>query len=171
MMSDKISIRPYQYEDNLSEAFHELAEAAFTHGSPWSKDQYEQTLARPDLVFFIAEYDNKLIGYIGGKLLVDEAEIYSIAVADSFQNQKVASRLIRKFKEYSVTKGRVTIFLEVRESNTKARFFYKANGFSEIAKRKKYYTHPVEDAIIMKCSLGKKEEDDEQANFSDRNEL
>lgn len=171
MINDNITVRPYQHEDNLSEGFFTLAETAFTYGSPWSKEQYEQTTSRADLTFFIAEYDNKLIGYIGGKLLLDEAEIYSLAVANDFQNKKVATRLIRAFKDYCIIKGMITLYLEVRESNTKARLFYKAHDFSEIAKRKKYYTNPVEDAIIMKCELGKKEKVDGQANFSNRDEL
>ncbi|MCC5896121.1 MAG: ribosomal protein S18-alanine N-acetyltransferase [Alkalibacterium sp.] len=167
MKKDNISIRRYRQADHQSEDFYSLAETAFTYGSPWSKEQYEQTISRSDLVFFIAEYDHELIGYIGGKLLVDEVEIYSIAVAAPFQNKKVASKLITAFKTYCTMNEMSTIFLEVRESNETARYFYQSHAFSEIARRKRYYTYPIEDAIIMKCSLGKKEEDDEQANFSD----
>lgn len=167
MINDKISIRPYLNKDNLSGDFYKLAENAFTYGSPWTKEQYDQTVSREDLIFFIAESRGKMIGYIGGKLLIDEAEIYSIAVAREFQKQKIASQLIKEFKIYSHEKGVDTLFLEVRESNKGAYLFYKAHGFYEIAKRRNYYTHPVEDAIIMSCSLGKKEKDDEQANISD----
>ena len=39
--------------------------------------------------------------------------------------------------------------LEVRAGNEAARNLYKSCGFREEAVRKKYYRHPVEDAIIM----------------------
>ena len=39
--------------------------------------------------------------------------------------------------------------LVVIESNEAAIFLYKKIGFKSITKRKKYYKHPVEDAIIM----------------------
>ena len=45
------------------------------------------------------------------------------------------------------------IFLEVRESNVSARALYVKLGFAEIGKRKKYYSNPTEDAILMKLSL------------------
>lgn len=155
MINDKIVIRPYGIEENLGGAFFTLAETAFTYGAPWSKAQYEQTISRADLSFFIAEYNDELIGYVGGKLMVDEAEIYSIAVAHPYKNKKVATRLIKVFKEYCNYNGIDTLFLEVRESNTSARYFYQTHDFIEIDKRKNYYTQPVEDAVIMKCSLRK----------------
>ncbi len=166
MTTNEISIRPYNSVEDASKAFYELAETAFTYGAPWSKKQYEQTLSRPDLIFFVAKQNDELIGYVGGKLMVDEAEIYSIAIKKSFQNKKIASKLIVAFKQYCQTKGMTTLYLEVRESNTKARLFYEAHAFSEIAERKQYYTRPIEDAIIMKCNLGKKEEDEKEADFS-----
>ena len=41
------------------------------------------------------------------------------------------------------------ITLEVRASNEPAIRLYKACGFQTEAVRKRYYTHPVEDALIM----------------------
>ena len=45
------------------------------------------------------------------------------------------------------------IFLEVREGNTAARRLYEKLGFSEISRRKAYYSSPVEDAVIMQRSF------------------
>ena len=41
-----------------------------------------------------------------------------------------------------------SIFLEVRQSNSPAIALYEKCGFKQIAKRKNYYQHPVEDAWI-----------------------
>jgi ribosomal-protein-alanine N-acetyltransferase len=46
----------------------------------------------------------------------------------------------------SVTVG----FLEVRESNEAAVALYKGYGFQPIGRRRNYYDHPREDAIVMR---------------------
>lgn len=42
------------------------------------------------------------------------------------------------------------IFLEVRMSNIAAIGLYTSLGYEKIAVRKRFYSNPVEDAIIMK---------------------
>ncbi|MFX3789309.1 ribosomal-protein-alanine N-acetyltransferase, partial [Streptococcus suis] len=41
------------------------------------------------------------------------------------------------------------IFLEVSESNSAAQALYTRQHFTKIGKRKDYYRHPVEDAVLM----------------------
>jgi ribosomal-protein-alanine N-acetyltransferase len=44
--------------------------------------------------------------------------------------------------------------LEVRSSNKAARRLYERMGFSQVALRAKYYTNPIEDALLLEMSLG-----------------
>jgi [ribosomal protein S18]-alanine N-acetyltransferase len=44
--------------------------------------------------------------------------------------------------------GSESVVLEVRESNHSARKFYEKWGFEETGHRKRYYSHPVEDAVL-----------------------
>ncbi len=46
------------------------------------------------------------------------------------------------------TDGR-RIYLEVRVSNLQAQALYLRKGYTVIGRRKKYYSHPEEDALIM----------------------
>ena len=46
-----------------------------------------------------------------------------------------------------------TLWLEVRESNQKARRFYLQNGFVKAGVRKLYYQNPNEDALVLKLDL------------------
>lgn len=161
MEESKVRVRLYQTDEELGYAFYKLAEKAFVHGSPWTKEQYEQTAARSDLTFFIAEIEDRPVGYIGGKIILDEAEVYSIAVEPASQNRKVASKLIEAYKTHCRANGVQILFLEVRESNLTARNFYVAHQFKEISRRKGYYTEPEEDAVIMLCDIRKKDKDDE----------
>ena len=45
------------------------------------------------------------------------------------------------------------MLLEVRASNDGAIALYKEAGFKAIAKRRAYYTHPREDAVVMRKKL------------------
>jgi len=58
----------------------------------------------------------------------------------------VARELIDKIR----VKHPGDVFLEVRESNSGARGFYKAVGFEEVSERAGYYDSPSESAIVMK---------------------
>ena len=46
-------------------------------------------------------------------------------------------------------KGCVFMYLEVRASNAGAKKFYELFGFKVESIRKKYYTNPDEDALLM----------------------
>lgn len=171
MQKQRLSVRRYNFYEDKSDRFYTIADQSFHYGSPWTVEQYKETLAREDLVFFIAEIEDHLVGYIGGKILLDEAEIYTIVVSREFQNQHVAHYLLDRFKDECRMQQADTIFLEVRKSNQVARSFYDKNYFDVVSIRKKYYTNPIEDAVIMKCRIRKKEENGKEADFSDRDKL
>lgn len=166
MPKQRLSIRRYNFHEEKSHQFYSIAEQVFNYGSPWTEDQYEETLARDMLVFFVAEIDNRLIGYIGGQLLFSEGEIYTLAVSEDFQKQRVAYHLLERFKEECEEQGSRTIFLEVRKSNQVAQRFYEKNLFKEISVRKNYYKKPVEDALIMRYIMRKKEENEKKTYIS-----
>lgn len=155
----EIIIRPYDPLEKQEKTFQLIAEEAFAFGSPWTSEQFQETLARKDLFFFVAEAEDDIIGYIGGQVLIGGAEIYTIVVNKGFQKRRIASRLLQAFKEECLNHGAETILLEVRVSNEEAKSFYKKNEFEEIGIRKNYYRIPREDALLMRCSLRKKEKD------------
>mgnify|MGYP001105239865 CR=1 FL=1 len=52
--------------------------------------------------------------------------------------------------------------LEVRASNAPAIALYRKHGFQEAGRRKNYYDHPKEDAIIMTKEFGAAEAEAQQ---------
>ncbi|OJF93039.1 ribosomal protein S18-alanine N-acetyltransferase [Alkalibacterium sp. 20] len=171
MQEKRVSIRRYNFNEAKYDRFYAIAKQSFKHGSPWTEEQYRETLSRKDLVFFVAEIETHLIGYIGGKLSLDEANVYTIVVSKEFQQQQVAHFLLDRFEEECHSANINTIFLEVRESNEIAQSFYLKNEFEVIAAKKDYYTHPIENAIIMKSKSRKKAEHGKEADFSYRDKL
>jgi ribosomal-protein-alanine N-acetyltransferase len=55
--------------------------------------------------------------------------------------------------DYLREDGAKIAFLDVRESNVAARRLYEKCGFSQLGRRKRFYTDPTEDAIGMGIEL------------------
>ena len=112
--------------------------------SPWSAEQLDRDLRSEQALYFLAEKEGAVLGFLALQDTGCEAEVLQIAVRKAYQGQKIASAL---FQNLPADRD---IFLEVRESNRPALLFYKKEKFKEIARRKGYYHEPAEDAIVMK---------------------
>jgi len=82
-----------------------------------------------------------------------ECEIYNIAVKREFQNRGIGNKLLNKLVLLAKEHNSQSIWLEVRNSNTKAVKFYQKNNFRQIYERKNFYSNPLENAIVMKRNL------------------
>ena len=98
------------------------------------------------------EDDGRLSGFaVSRQTAPDERELLNLAVAPAFRRRGVARRLVESIVvESRQTSVGVSVFLEVRESNLRAREFYKSLDFHEVSKRQNYYDQPLESAIVMK---------------------
>ncbi|MBP2623766.1 ribosomal protein S18-alanine N-acetyltransferase [Streptococcus oricebi] len=112
--------------------------------SPWTVSQIEQDLTLGQTTYFLAWSDERLLALLVVLETDFEIEILQLAVDPSYQRQGLAGALMDQLD------SRKALFLEVRESNPKARCFYQGRGLKELARRKNYYRAPVEDALIMK---------------------
>ena len=119
---------------------------------PWSEKSFEDSITRDDTIFLVCE-DETITGYIGMYICFDEASITNVAVSPEFRKKGYGEMLVMAAKETAKAAGAESILLEVRVSNEPAISLYKKQGFEELGIRKKFYEHPVEDAIIMKVGI------------------
>ena len=63
--------------------------------------------------------------------------------------QGIARALLRAFRRFAEENRLAFLTLEVRASNAPAIALYAGEGYREAGRRKNYYRHPMEDAIIM----------------------
>jgi len=96
--------------------------------------------------------DGILIGYIMFSLVLDEGEIYHLAVTETEEGQGYGNALLSEAHSYLKSKGVKYCFLEVRKSNTRAKNLYQKNGYLTYRIRKNYYGNN-EDAYCMKKGL------------------
>lgn len=129
----------------------DLAEIrAIQAGSPEASQWDPSDYLRHDLRVAIEE-GGHLIGFaVSRQTAPDECELLNLAVAPPFRRRGVARRLVNSIVESHQTTAGISVFLEVRESNVRARSFYKSLNFQEVSRRQNYYDQPRESAIVMK---------------------
>lgn len=125
----------------------EISDLSFS--LPWSKASYIQELSNPVAKYLIAKIDDKVVGFIGTWVILDESHITNVAVHPNYRNKGIASNLLESLLQYCKNIGCVAYTLEVRAGNKSAQALYTKYGFKEDGIRKGYYEDNKEDAILM----------------------
>jgi [ribosomal protein S18]-alanine N-acetyltransferase len=101
-----------------------------------------------------AETGRQLVaGYIAARATAGELHINNVAVRDAYRRNGIAHLLLTRAVEEGKRLGTYTAFLEVRSGNTAAQALYEKCGFRAIARRPRYYSEPLEDAVVMSRPL------------------
>jgi ribosomal-protein-alanine N-acetyltransferase len=128
--------------------------------SHWRKSAYEkyQREPREDLFhrsLLVAAEGDSLIGFIAGSFLEgdDAALLENLGVDAKWRRQGIAGALCAAFICWAEAEGAWAVNLEVREGNEAARALYASLRFVDEGRRKKYYSDPEEDAVLMGLKL------------------
>ena len=132
-------------EDMLADVA-ELERTCFSE--PWS-EQSLRLLVGDRAVGFAAVVDGKLAAYAGMLCVLDEGQITNIATYAEFRRRGLARMLLEAIDSYSAEHGISFLSLEVRESNLAACSLYLSLGWVERGVRKNFYSHPMENAVVM----------------------
>ena len=117
---------------------------------PWSENSVASELNNPLSLWLVAVDGDRVAGYVGSQTVMDESDMMNLAVHPDYRCQGIGSRLVDELIKELKKKGSQRLTLEVRVSNEPAKRLYDELGFSEIAVRKRYYSHPKEDALILR---------------------
>jgi ribosomal-protein-alanine acetyltransferase len=144
-------IRPFALEDAdaVREIFRESPQAGAL-----TKDSYERLPEWSGPLALVSESGGEVTGFLMGREVADEAEVFTFGVAPRYRRQGHGSALVSAAIDGSRSRGVKNLFLEVRESNLGAIAFYERFGFLKIGYRKIYYRDPEEAAITMGKKLG-----------------
>ena len=128
-------------------ALAELERVCFS--APWSENALREELTNPHAVFLVAEDDaGAVLGYVGMHHILDEADVTNVAVFPASRRKGVARALMTAVETYGREQKLVRVTLEVRESNAPAIALYEGFGYRQDGRRKRFYTDPVEDALL-----------------------
>lgn len=103
------------------------------------------------LYFFIENNQGLVLGFIGIKIILDEAELMNIVVKKDARNLGIGSFLLKKVIQEASNLKLKNIYLEVNELNIPAINLYKKFNFTQIGLRKNYYGD--NSGVLMKLSL------------------
>ena len=135
----------------------ELERECFSN--PWSRNMLAEELENACSAFLVAldAENGSVVGYAGLLAVVDEGCITKMAVRPDCRRGGVAGQLLDVFIRFAEGSGLSFLTLEVRESNIPAQSLYKKHGYTEVGRRKAYYSRPKEDAVLMTCFLSEEE--------------
>ncbi|MGB5559099.1 MAG: ribosomal protein S18-alanine N-acetyltransferase [Paracoccaceae bacterium] len=123
----------------------------FTTPRPWSADEFRSLLSDTHTLL-VGGAD----GFALGRVIVDEAELLTIAVAPERRREGRGQRLLSDLEQAVRAHGATTCFLEVAADNSAAVALYHAAGYRETGRRRGYYRQPggaAQDALILSRPL------------------
>ena len=140
-------------------AARDAAAIAALHGASfhrgWSDGEFEHLLFDRNIVAHRASVGRGLVGFILTRIVAEEAEILSIAVASSRRGKGLARQLLDLNLRRIAGLGARTVFLEVDEGNVPARRLYQRAGFREVGRREGYYpAGQGTAALVLRRDLG-----------------
>lgn len=136
-----------------------LEEACFS--APWTRKMLEAELTgNPFAHFLVAvhrewsrgEVSSVILGYHCFWIVFEELRLMNLAVQGTMRRQGVARALVVEACRLGVEQAATRAILEVRASNDAARSLYTQMGFMPVGRRPQYYTHPIEDALLMEMN-------------------
>ena len=114
-----------------------LHTASFRRG--WSEQEVEGLLTDRHVIAHRAMVGLAMAAFIMSRLVEDEAEILSVAVARPRRGRGLARNLLNLHLRRLAAFGARAVFLEVDEYNKTAIRLYDRAGFHEISRRPNYY--------------------------------
>jgi ribosomal-protein-alanine N-acetyltransferase len=148
---EPVTVRPMRGSD--IEPVSKIERQSFT--TAWNAQAYVTELSNPNALYLVVTLGDRdteterVIGYGGLWVIMDEAHVTTIAIIPEFRGRKIGDRLLCAMLQAAMVKGATRATLEVRESNLPARRLYEKYGFAWVAVRKKYYADTNENADIL----------------------
>ncbi|MDP2356559.1 MAG: ribosomal protein S18-alanine N-acetyltransferase [Beijerinckiaceae bacterium] len=135
--SPRVLVRPLDASDSQSCA--SIHAACFAHSWPASEIEAMAASSNISALSAIDGRSDDLLGFVISRIVLDEAEVLTIAVAIDCRRRGVAATLLEThLSELAMERVR-RLFLEVEEGNAGALALYKKFGFVEKGRRDGYY--------------------------------
>jgi len=146
-----LNIRPIETRDVDSIL---AIQSASPEIAQWTTWDYAR-VAQGAMAGWVAEQQDEVAGFLVARRVVTDLEILNFAVRPHARHNGIGTSLLRETLAWAATFGAEKALLEVRSSNLAALNFYERHGFEVIGRRPRYYSAPIEDALILTAVLAK----------------
>lgn len=120
--------------------------------SPWSEKALEILLG-DNAIGVVVIADGEVAAYAGMTCVLDEGQITNVATLPRYRRRGFARAALEALVERAAQRGVCSIFLEARVSNIPAISLYESLGFRQVGSRRRFYSAPVEDAVLMELKI------------------
>src|SRR3712207_1359794 len=110
---------------------------------------------RSTLFPYTTLFRSLVVGYVVAWFAGGEGEIANVAVAPLARGRGIGGQLLDAAIAAAADHGAEALYLDVRESNARARALYDSRGFVEVGRRRRYYRRPDEDAIVLRRAIAR----------------
>ena len=117
----------------------------------WTAWDYHR-VAKGEMGGWVAER-KAIIGFLVARRIASDLEILNFAVKPDARRQGIGGALLEEALRWAKSFDAQRAFLEVRVSNLAALRFYELYNFHTTGRRPRYYTAPIEDALVLAASL------------------
>lgn len=114
--------------------------------NPWTREALIEMISSDVTRLYVARYGRQIVAFCACWVIAGELHINTLAVDGDMRRRGIATNLLHHVLQQTAVK-RAT--LEVRRSNTAALKLYEGLGFTATAVRRRYYSNPDEDALIL----------------------
>lgn len=120
---------------------------------PWGERAILSQLSSEVGASLVCEEDGRVLGSLYLSLCAPEGEVLALAVLPEARRRGIGRLLLENGMKMLKSGGACVLYLDVRVSNTPALALYSSLGFREIGRRRGFYSHPKEDAVLMEREL------------------
>jgi ribosomal-protein-alanine N-acetyltransferase len=135
----------------------EAGALALLHGSSfaqgWTAEAFDRLLASPGTFSLLAREGGADVAFVLARVVVDEAEVLSVAVSPPARRRGIAAQILMAAAEEAARAGATRLFLEVGTENAAALALYRRLGFFEVGRRRGYYGDLRGDGLTMRVDL------------------
>jgi len=118
----------------------------------WTRRDYER-VALGEMAGWVVTEGERIAGFLVARIVLDEMEILNLAVEPGCRRRGAASGLLQEALRWGSARRAEKAHLEVRASNLAALKFYECHGFAATGRRPRYYSAPIEDALLLAVTL------------------
>ena len=119
----------------------------------WSLWDYDR-VARGEMAGWVTESEGgDITAFIVARRIANDLEILNFAVRPTARRQGIGAALLGEALRWSSAFSAGQAFLEVRASNLTALRFYEQHKFQVTGRRPRYYTAPIEDALVLSAQI------------------
>lgn len=143
-------VRPLDFRDIEDVLAIQAASAEVAQWDTWDYDR----VARGEMAGWVGEGGaGDVAGFLVARRVASDLEILNFAVRPAARRRGVGGALLGEALAWAKGFEAQSAFLEVRLSNVAALRFYERHNFEVTGRRPRYYTAPIEDALLLSAKI------------------